>query len=101
MNDLVKAISQGPSDPKEKGPVTVMILTSNGQIVAGSYTTKTPTITSTIDVLDDLEKLRPLVDALVVTGTSFVSQTGLDDQVCTLEWTITAPINAVKEKEAE
>jgi len=88
--ELIDAISAGSNDPTEKGPEVVLImLESTGQIVAGTYSQETPQAICLEDTLLDDDALRPLVYALVVQSTPFVTQTGSDDTVCTLKWTIT------------
>jgi hypothetical protein len=90
---LIEAISRASCDPKEKGPVAVMMLFPNGRIVYGTYSKDAPNITSPNDVLNDLKVLEPLVESLIRNATPFVSQKGSGDLVCTLRWTITDPVN--------
>jgi len=91
---LVDIIGAGNPDPSASGPVVVQAtLMEDKRVVKGCYYKgpKTPDITSKFDVIMDDIALRKHVDALMKDGTSFITETGTSDMVCTLEWTIHDP----------
>jgi hypothetical protein len=86
LNQLIDAIGAGSSDPQEPGPIVVGIELQNGDKITGSYSQQTPDVIDQGAVIHDDEVLSPFVQRLLNDRQSFVTQTGDDDEVCTLIW---------------
>ncbi|MBU0531414.1 MAG: hypothetical protein ABIG32_01485 [Candidatus Uhrbacteria bacterium] len=90
IKKLVDHVGAGVMDPGERGPIPLRVLIWDGRVVVASYYkgTKTPDVTSRLDVIIDDVAMRPHVEALLRDDTSFITETGSHDMVCTLEWSI-------------
>jgi len=95
--DLVGA--SGPN-PSYRGPKVVEATLWDGRKVSASYykgpKETNPDARSRFDIFYDVEPLRPLVKHLLESGESFVTDTGSDDMVCTLEWSMTPATTTVE-----
>lgn len=88
--EIINGISLGPTDPSEKGPVAVVIIVDHLKaVITGSYTEDAPDIVSKTETLESTPKLRGLLDALMVDGTTFVTETNAEEN-CRLKWQMTA-----------
>lgn len=87
---LVDAIGTGCS-PDAKGPVVLKYKLWDGRIVTASYNRENKDADDHFDetVVFDEERLNVLA-AKLLSGESFVIDTGTDDQFCSLEWAIRA-----------
>lgn len=76
--------------PSLDGPILVRILLWDGRVVTASYYQgeRSPDALSLEGGFRKSDELELLINRLLEEGTPFVTETGSDDQVCTLEWTI-------------
>ena len=90
MAQLLDNIGAGVFDPSDPGPKVISVMLNDGRSVVAHYYRgpKTPDVTSRRDYIDDDEAMRPHASALLETGTTFITETGSHDMVCTLEWSI-------------
>lgn len=86
MPELIDAISAGSSDPSDPGPVVVLIAMADGKVIKGSYSKDAPDVSDSACVIRDDEAIRPFVERLLEKKTPFVTETGEDDEICTLKW---------------
>jgi hypothetical protein len=93
IEELLDAIGAGVSDPSYSGKDPVAITLWDGRRVVANFhqCDESELDARTIcDVFLDITELRPLVDRLLSEGKSFITETGEDDMLCTLIWTIAA-----------
>jgi hypothetical protein len=105
MEVLFDIIAAG-CDPGDEGPVVVEVTLWDGRKIIGSYYRReNPDVYPVVQTRDEViwsdEELRPLLKQLLEEGTTFVTDTGEDDYVCTLRWEIHAGAETEAETEAE
>jgi len=88
---IADAIGAGcDSQDKEETPVTIKI--PGDRTIRGSYyrckESEIDIADHKSDVIWDTEELQKFVSRLMESGMPFVTETGNDDMVCTLRWTI-------------
>ena len=91
---LVDIVGAGVMNQHDAGPevINASVIDDNRIVVATYYDgNEPPDIVSEDDIITDNVALREFIDALLKNGTSFTTQTGVDDMLCTLQWTIREP----------
>jgi len=97
LEQLLAIVAGGNPDPHERGPVVLVINVWDGRTIVADYyhhsgpKYQNPDERTNYEYFPDPNQLRGLVERLLATGKSFVTQTGDDDMVCTLQWCITIP----------
>ncbi|MEA1925790.1 MAG: hypothetical protein U9M90_00895 [Patescibacteria group bacterium] len=88
MTELLDVIAAG-TDPYVLGPEAVRIEYQD-YIIRGMhyFGNENPDTVCNLDYLVDMDQLRPLVEKLLRDKTSFITETGTHDMVCTLVWMI-------------
>jgi len=92
---LIDAVGAGCFDPRDSGPVVVRCELWDGRVVIASYYRRQESEVADIDwyggdVITDDTVIRPFVEKLLESGTSFVTEVGSSDMVCTLKWELFA-----------
>ena len=89
---VIDAVGAGCFDPHDRGPVVVQIKLWDGRTVEGAYHRCEESELNVVDHEGDLiwddNALRPFVEKLIAEKTPFVTETGSDDMMCTIRWTI-------------
>lgn len=84
-DDLIECMIRGPQK-ETNGPICMRIVLWKGSVVVGTYADKKADIQ--LDRINEAPVLKSLVKKLVGQKTSFVTVSGSQDEVCTVEWTI-------------
>lgn len=90
LGDVVQAVGDGNQRPEYSGENVVEVTLWDGRKVVANYHEgqgKIDAKSSYDFFLNDLP-LESLVERLINEGTPFITQTGEDDLVCILQWTI-------------